>query len=113
MPRFNDERAPLECTAPSKKQKMVGCPHCKSSRSVSTSCCGFICSKCDKYISEKEFLPSDQCDSIVRTIKPIDTEFTKVKAEMERKAYAWKDEQEAKGNLGTKSHEPDFGKRNW
>lgn len=109
----SDVRAPFEFTKPSTRQQLVGCPKCKIARSFSISTIGFICNKCNIYVPKKDFLPSDKCIDKLNQNVPINEEFTKRKAEMERKAYEWRDEQEKKGNLGTRSHEPELKKRKW
>lgn len=116
--RFTEDRAPLEFTAPRKKQMVVVCPECKAARSVSVDCVGLIC-KCGNYFSTKDSLPESEAESVYNSIGTINKEFTKLKANMERKAYEWRDEQLKKRKTGkTRSHEPigDDGKvqqRKW
>lgn len=107
MQRYDDERAPLEFTSVSKKQKIVGCPNCKTARSVSINWCSGICSVCHNYFNEKTALGEDECTAILNQEKPIDKEFTKLKGEMERKAYDYKEKVMDKKKHGLlRKHEP-------
>lgn len=109
----SDIRAPLEFTKSSTKTTTLVCPHCRYSRTVSVSTVSVICSNCGKYFSSKDALPDSEAIGSINTSKTIDTEFTKRKADMEKKAYEWKEQQEKSGKLGTISHEPDGAKRKW
>lgn len=109
----SDLRAPLDFTKPRSKTKLLVCPNCKIGRHQSVDCISLICSGCGKYFRAEDSLIESEMDSVLKSEKIIDKEFTKRKAEMEKKAYAWKVEQEAKGNLGTRSHEPGLEKRKW
>lgn len=111
---FNsDERAPLEFTKPRSKTIELVCPHCKLMRHSSVDTISVICSGCGKYFSASQSLPASEAVGVVNTSKTIDKDFTKRKAVMEKNAYEWRDEQIAKGKLGTISHEPDGGERKW
>ena len=102
-----DDRAPLELTAASKKQMIVGCPKCKMARSVSVDWFASVCSKCGKYFNKNTALPEDECLSMLNTEKPIDTVYTARKADMERKAYAYKENVMDKKSKGlSRTHEP-------
>jgi len=109
----SDLRAPLELTKASVKTATFVCPNCRYSRTLSVSTVGVICSNCNKYFSTKDALPDSEAIGAINTSKTIDTEFTKRKADMEKKAYEWRDQQEKSGKLGKISHEPDGAQRKW
>lgn len=108
MARFlDDERAPLELTKISNKKIVVGCPNCKTARSVSVNWYGSVCKICGEYFNKETALPEDECEKFMNDKKLINKEFTKVKADMEKKAYAYKEkvmDQRSKGKL--RKHEP-------
>lgn len=112
---FTDEtRAPLEFSKPRAKQKIIGCPTCKTARSVSVDCIGLICSKCNKYFSIKDALTEEECESVMNQNRPINTDYTKIKADTEKKAYEYRDKINAKRAAGeVRSHEPGLKPRNW
>lgn len=108
MTRFSDEeRAPLEFTKSSKKQKIVGCPKCKTARSVSINWWAGICSNCGTYFNKNTALDESECEKFMNQNVPINKEFTKLKSKMEKDAYAYKEkvlDKKAKGKL--RKHEP-------
>ena len=110
---FTQDEQGLEMGRGSKKKKVVGCPHCKSGRVISVNCVGFICKQCNKWISEGDFLPESECESMVNQNIPINKEFTKLKGKKEKGAYDWADKMKKEGKLGTRHHEPGGAKRNW
>ena len=114
MPRFLDDRAPLDMGHGSNKRKIVGCPHCKNGRYVNINWVAGICGVCGKFFSVENSLSEDKCEGFVNQLRLIDKGFTKLKGEIEKKAYEWKDEQLKKRAAGNvRSHEPGGKKRNW
>lgn len=111
--RFNNERAPLEFTKASTKQTTLVCPNCKYSRSTSVQTVGIVCGNCKKYFSAADSLKPEDAISSIDTNIPVNKDFTKLKAKMEKEAYEWRDDQVKKGKLGTISHEPSGGKRDF
>ena len=101
---FGDERAPLEFTKVSSKTKLWVCPKCKLGRHVSLNTVGVICNGCRTYITSENAL----LDGEERMLSvPINEELIKQKGAMEKKAYAWRDEQIKKKKAGEMpSHEP-------
>ena len=113
MPNFGDERAPLEITKTKKQTRIVVCPHCKGGTTVGVQCVGLIC-KCNQYFTDKESLPVEQATHSNDTIKLVDQNFVKLKADMEKKAYEYKENVMDKRKDGkARSHEPGLVKRNW
>lgn len=111
---LDDERAPLEFTKPSNRKKTVGCPHCHIARQIGMNCVGFICEKCHEYVSDKDFLPAEQCEGQMNQNVTLNQDFIKLKGDMEKKAYAFKDKVNQQRRDGTqKSHEPDGQPRKW
>ncbi len=110
--RFNDERAPLEMGTGSKKMQVLVCPHCRYSRTTSINTVAVTCGNCKKYFSASDSLkPEDAVGTLDTYISPNQVR-VKLKEKMEKEAYEWRDAQQAKGNLGVKSHEPDGKSRN-
>jgi len=107
MTRFGEERAPLELTKASNKQKVLVCPHCQAGRHCSTNTVGLVCSGCKKYFSADDSLDESMADMINQS-KPINTVFTALKGDMERKAYEFKDKQdkERESGIPRRRHEP-------
>ena len=104
MTRFA-ERAPLDFTKPRSKQKILVCPHCKGSSTVSVDCVGKIC-QCGKYFSAGSSLSKKEATHSNNTNIPVNKVFTALKADMETKAYKWRDEQIEKRKAGkTRDHE--------
>lgn len=102
--RFGDDRAPLEATKVSSRTKVWVCPHCKLGRHVSLNTVSVICSGCRTILNDENVLLNSEDRMLVN---PINEAFVKQKAEMEKKAYAWKDEQVKKKKDGTmRTHEP-------
>ncbi len=108
MTRFlSEDRAPLEFTKPSNRQKIVGCPNCKTARSVSINWAAGICSNCKTYFNLETALDEKECESYLNQNVPIDKEYTKLKAKMEKDAYDYKEkvlDKKAQGKL--RKHEP-------
>lgn len=105
---LGEDRAPLEATSISKKQMIVVCPNCKTSRSVSVNWWSSICSNCGKYFNKDNSLDESEAESTLNQNVPINKDFTTAKAKMEKAAYEYKDkvmEQKRQGKL--RKHEPD------
>jgi hypothetical protein len=112
MARFGDDRAPLELTKASSRQKIMGCPFCKTGRYVSINTVGIICGVCNKFFTDLNCLPSDKIESMLNDDCKVTQEYMKYRADMEKKAYAYKDkvlDQKKKGIVRT--HEPGDIKR--
>lgn len=107
--RYGDDRTPLEMTPiNSKSNILVICPHCFSGRYVSRNWLGSVCGKCKKYFNKDEAIEDvEQLEGLVSDKTLINKEFIKIKANMEKKAYEWKEEQIQKKKAGTLlTHEP-------
>lgn len=108
MTRYlSEDRAPLEFTKPSKKQKVVGCPYCKKGRSVSINWVAGICSGCNSYFSIDMAIDEKDCDNFLNQNVPVNKEFTNMKAKMEKDAYEYKEKVLDKKKQGKlRKHEP-------
>lgn len=113
MVRFAADRAPLEATAPSKRQKIVVCPYCLTGRSVSLNWYSCIC-VCKKYFSVNNSLDKEKAKYLLNTNTTINKEFTKLKAKTEKQAYEYKEKVMDKRKSGkVVSHEPGGVERRW
>lgn len=73
--------------------KIIGCPHCKNGINVSQNIIGFICSTCNVYIRESEFISESECHNIISLNHIINPDFIKLKDGMEKRAYDYADKQ--------------------
>lgn len=94
--RYGDDRAPLEMTKFSNIQVIQVCPHCKAGNQVSKHWYAGNCRACGERFNRDESLDisSMEGDVQVASQNPIDKVKTSIKGEMERRAYAYKEEQE-------------------
>lgn len=110
--KFNEERAPLEFGYGSKSKKLVICPKCFTGQHVTKSWYSSRCLGCKEWFNADNCLTDKSlCNDIKDDSTIVNPEFIKKKEQMEKAAYEWRDQQEKKGNLGTKSHEPGYAPR--
>jgi len=114
MANFGDERAPLEFTKPSNRQKVAVCPKCKNGISVSINCVGLICSNCKCYYSYKDSLSESEMVSMINNTPIISKEFIKQKGASEIRANEFRKKQiKLKKEGKVRSHEPGGVPRKW
>jgi ribosomal protein L37AE/L43A len=112
MTRFGDERAPLEMTKVSNKQKIMVCPECKVARSTSINTYGLICSNCGTYFNQNNSLSENAAENYLNQTNATDFENIKYRESMEKKAYDFRDKTNQQKKAGTlRSHEPSDVKR--
>jgi hypothetical protein len=113
MEHFGEERAPLELTKVKKQTRIIVCPHCCGAITVGVQCAGLIC-KCNQYFSADDSLSEEQATHSNDTVKTINPDFIKLKADMEKKAYAYKEQVMDKRRTGeVRNHEPGFAEKKW
>lgn len=114
MARFGEDRAPLEMTKSSSRQKILVCPHCKTARSVSINTAGIICRRCSKYFNSDNSLPENEAEFMLNNSRAPDPDHVKFRDGMEAKAYAYKDKVNKQRRNGTfRTHEPGDIKKNY
>jgi len=108
MTHFMDDRAPLELTKVSTKQKIIVCPKCKIGRYVSVQCISIIC-VCGNYFRQEESLKPEQAEQMLSGNRTaLDKSYMDFRASMEKKAYDYKENVMDKKKKGiNKTHEPE------
>jgi hypothetical protein len=100
--RFLDDRAPLDATKPSSKNKTFVCPHCKTGNVFTKNWFAGNCRACKEYFNADNSLPLEEQtgESISAATRTLDEGFIKLKGQMETRAYNWKDKLENDGHPG-------------
>lgn len=116
MTRFlAEDRADLDFTKPSAKQKTVVCPKCKTGQSVGKNWIAGQCVYCRKVFKELESLSKNEMERFgQKSLPEPNPTKMKLKGKLEKQAHEYKEKVKRQEQKGTrKSHEPGGKPRNW